>query len=167
MSFQLPYGESQIFLTEKSGNICQDETVYLIFKIYKNIPWGAKLWNLSVSISYPLNELFLLFQIVEEFWMCKMLASLFILCNSFRLETQVHFYFNSVVTHTVLCCLFSDHYLLTQIPVKSCFFAVLFWTQVLLVFSLPVKHCHIIPWEVFQFIKEKVILLIYWKEKVN
>lgn len=38
MSFQLPYGESQIFLTEKSGNIFQDETVYLIFKIYKNIP---------------------------------------------------------------------------------------------------------------------------------
>ena len=57
--------------------------------------------------------------------MCKMLASLIILRNSFRLETQVHFYFHSVVTHTVLCRLFFDHYLLTQIPVKSCFLAVL------------------------------------------
>lgn len=51
--------------------------------------------------------------------MCKMLASLIILHNSFRLETQVHFYFHSVVTHTVLCRLFFDHYLLTV--GKSCF----------------------------------------------
>lgn len=38
MSFQLPYGEKPDFLTEKSGNICQDETVYLTFKIHKIIP---------------------------------------------------------------------------------------------------------------------------------
>lgn len=27
-----------ILVIEKSGNICQDETVYLIFKIHKNFP---------------------------------------------------------------------------------------------------------------------------------
>lgn len=43
------------------------------------------------------------------------------------------------------------------------FFAV-FWTGVLLEFGLPVKHFPIIDSEIFRFIKQKVILMIYWKE---
>lgn len=92
----------------------------------------------------------------EEFWMCKMLASLIILHNSFRLETQVHFYFHSVVTHTVLCRLFFDHYLCSDSSkVVSLLFFVVFWTQVLLVFSLPVKHFHIIPEKFSSLIRKR------------